>query len=137
MPGSIETGRWYEIRIEVHGAQIRCYLDGKLIHDVQPAMKAMYAVASRASESGDVISRWSNADGEPRTAAIELAGLDGKVTLATATVLTSASPEDENTLEEPTKVVPAVSQPISNASAHFRHTFPAHLVTVLQIKVEK
>jgi len=32
--GSIETGRWYEIRIEVKGANIRCFLDDKLIHDV-------------------------------------------------------------------------------------------------------
>lgn len=55
---------------------------------------------------------------------------------AAATVLTSATPEDENTLEEPTKVAP-VAQPIPNASAHFGHTFPAHSVTVLQIKVQR
>jgi Alpha-L-arabinofuranosidase C-terminus. len=27
VPGSIETGRWYDIRIEVQGTRIRCYLD--------------------------------------------------------------------------------------------------------------
>ena len=33
-PGSIETGRWYDIRVEVKGSNIKCYLDGKLIHDL-------------------------------------------------------------------------------------------------------
>ena len=31
--GWIETGRWYRIRIVVQGDRIRCYLDGKLVHD--------------------------------------------------------------------------------------------------------
>ena len=51
MPGSIETGRWYDIRIELTGKNIKCYLDGKLIHDVTPpALKSLYASASRAKE---------------------------------------------------------------------------------------
>ena len=136
VPGRIETGRWYDIRVEVAGARIRCYLDGKLIHDANPAMKAMFAVASRATASGDVILKVVNAAGEARTIRIELAGLDGKVKSATATVLTSADPEDENTLDTPTKVAP-VSKPIAKAAAIFQHTFPAHSVTVVQVKVEK
>ena len=45
VPGSIETGRWYDIRIEVKGANVKCYLDGKLIHDVKwQATKPLYAV---------------------------------------------------------------------------------------------
>jgi hypothetical protein len=28
--GRIETGRWYDIRIEVQGTTVKCYLDGKL-----------------------------------------------------------------------------------------------------------
>jgi len=34
VPGKIETDRWYDIRIELSNTQIKCYLDGKLIHDV-------------------------------------------------------------------------------------------------------
>lgn len=32
-PGKIETGRWYDIRVEFQGKHIQCYLDGQLIHD--------------------------------------------------------------------------------------------------------
>lgn len=31
--GSIETGRWYDIRVQLWGSDVRCYLDGVLIHD--------------------------------------------------------------------------------------------------------
>jgi len=32
-PGFIETGRWYDIRVQVKGTCIKCWLDGKLIHN--------------------------------------------------------------------------------------------------------
>jgi hypothetical protein len=31
VPGKIDTGRWYDIRIEVQGPTVKCYLDGKLV----------------------------------------------------------------------------------------------------------
>jgi hypothetical protein len=31
VPGKIETGRWYDVKIELQGAKVRCFLDGKLI----------------------------------------------------------------------------------------------------------
>ena len=55
---------------------------------------------------------------------------------ATATVLTSANPEDENTLDEPDEG--HARGPINPQRVRpFRAHFPAHSVTVLQIKVEK
>lgn len=29
--GQIETGRWYDIRVEVQGSTVKCYLDGQLV----------------------------------------------------------------------------------------------------------
>ena len=34
VPGQIDLGRWYDIRIELSGQNIRCYLDGAMVHDV-------------------------------------------------------------------------------------------------------
>lgn len=31
VPGKIETGRWYDIKIEVRGPTVKCYLDNKLV----------------------------------------------------------------------------------------------------------
>ena len=33
IPGHIETGRWHDIRIEVQGATVKCYLDGQLLQE--------------------------------------------------------------------------------------------------------
>ena len=41
----------------------------------------MFAVASRATKSGDVILKVVNAAGEAHTTQIDLAGLEGKVTV--------------------------------------------------------
>ena len=133
-PGRIETDRWYDIRIEVQDARIRCFLDGELIHDVQSKLEAVYATASRETPSGDVLVKVVNAAAEAYSTEIHLAGLPGKVLSGAATVLTSTHPDDENTLEQPAKVVP-VATPLPEAAARFRHTFPAYSVTVLQLKV--
>lgn len=33
VPGSVRAGQWYDVRVELSGPQVRCYLDGRLIHD--------------------------------------------------------------------------------------------------------
>jgi hypothetical protein len=38
--GSIETGVWNDIKIELSGSNIRCYLNGKLIHDALQMLDA-------------------------------------------------------------------------------------------------
>ena len=135
VPGSIETGRWYDIRIEVQGANIRCFLDDKLIHDVTyAATKPLYAVASLAKRANEVILKVVNVSAMDLETDLRLEG--GKVLpTATAIVLASDKPEDENTLEQPTKVKP-VTRKLNDAGAAFRHTFPANSVTVLRLKLQ-
>src|SRR4051812_15220625 len=56
--GSIETGRWYEVRVQLDGDHVRCWLDGKLIHDYRRphlTTKAVYASATRDNETGEII----------------------------------------------------------------------------------
>lgn len=46
-PGSVKTGSIYRIRIEVDGANIKCYLDGELIHDLSlPTDRKIYVSSS-------------------------------------------------------------------------------------------
>jgi hypothetical protein len=33
MDGKVETGRWYDIRIEVKGSSVKCYLDNQLVQE--------------------------------------------------------------------------------------------------------
>ena len=57
-PGSIESDRWYDVRVELAGSRVRCYLDGNLVHDVEiapPNVPRLVATASRDNQSGEVI----------------------------------------------------------------------------------
>jgi len=136
VPGKIETGRWYDVKVEVQGTKIRCSLDGKVVHDVTYStapVKPLFAVAGRADASGDVILKVVNTADAPLPTKVQIRGLGGLKPNASATVLTSADPMDENTIDEPTKVVP-VTRTIENAGTNFTHSFPANSVTVLRLK---
>jgi alpha-L-arabinofuranosidase len=135
VPGRVETGRWYDIRVELRGGGVRCYLDGKLIHDEPPQqLKMLYATASRVNPTGELILKVVNAGNTAQDTQIDLRGAGPIAPRATAVVLTSADPMDENTLEAPTKVVP-VAQTIEDAGSRFHHLFPAQSVTILRLAV--
>ena len=134
VPGRIETGRWYDIRIDVQGSRIRCYLDGQLVHDFEdkPA-SALYAVASRNAKTREVILKVVNVSDRAQETAIELRGAQSLYPTGKMVTLTSASPEDENSLEESTRVAPVESR-LDGVSSRFRVNLPAHSLTVLVLK---
>ena len=130
--GSIEIGRWYDIKVELRGPSIRCYLDGKLIHDVTAqSLPSLHVVAGQAG--GDIVLKVVNAAAEAMDAGIDLRGAPRLGPTATASVLTSASPDDENSFETPAKIAPRQGT-IRIVAPIFRHTFPANSVTVLRLQ---
>jgi alpha-L-arabinofuranosidase len=133
VPGAIETGRWYDIRIELKGTRIRCYLDGALIHDVEdPTPSSMYAVAGRDERTGDTIIKVVNMSGGAQDTQVALTGGGEGVLCGTATVLTG-SPDDENTLAQPGRVLPE-TMPWTARGPKFEYSFPPYSVTVLRFK---
>jgi alpha-L-arabinofuranosidase len=135
VPGTIETGRWYDIRVEVKDATVRCFLDGKLIHDVKwQATKPLYAAASQAKRAHEVILKVVNVSSSDQETDLQLEGAKVSPT-ASAIVLASDTPEDENTLDQPLRVR-SVTLTLEHAGAAFRHTFPANSVTVLRLKLQ-
>ena len=134
VPGRIETGKWYDIRVELKGGSIKCYLDGKLVHDVKYApTKSLCTSATRASSSGEVILKVVNVTSEEQSATVKLNGVSKITSPAHAIVLTSEKPTDENTLATPTKVAP-VTKIIEVNGTSFQHTFPGNSVTVLRLR---
>ncbi len=134
-PVTIETGRWYDIRIELSGSDIKCYLDDKLI--IQATDRPMtppgplFAAASRDDSTGDIILKVVNVTGVEERVDIHLEGAGNVADKASVETL-SGSPNDVNTLAVPRKVFPLESQ-IDNASTSFAHEFPANSVTVIHL----
>ena len=133
VPGRIETGIWYDIRVELRGATVKCYLDGQLIQEAAcKPTRSLYAAAGRENKSGETIVALVNPGGAPLTTRINLTGAHGVAPDAKAIVLTSASPDDENSFDEPTKVVPREER-VRVAAPAFEHTLPACSFTLLRI----
>jgi alpha-L-arabinofuranosidase len=136
VPGHIETGRWYDIRIELAGSSIKCYLDGKLVHEAySPRMKSLHASATREKSSGEIIFKVVNASGQALATDIGFRGIARLSGPARAVVLASEKPTDENSLANPSKVAP-VALDIDVAAAAIRHTFPGNSVTAIRVKGE-
>ena len=139
-PGHIETGRWYDLKVTVNGKNVKCWLDGELIHDINydagGKVTSLYAVAATDKATGDLIVKVVNANAGPLETEVDLSGAKNLAATATATVLTSDSGSDENTLAEPTKVSPK-TETLKISGSKFTRTFPGNSFTVLRIPAGK
>lgn len=137
--GSIETGRWYDLEVEVRGLAVKCRMDGKLVHDVRREPRVtrnLFASATRDDASGDLILKVVNSAAAPLETEIDLRGAPRLAAQGQAIVLTSDSPRDENTLEQPTRVAPR-SEPVTVSGARWARAFPGNSLTVLRLPVAK
>lgn len=136
-PGSIETGRWYDIRVEISGPQVKAYLDEKLVAEVtRPSQrKLMHIVASRVDATGEIILKAVNPTDESLETTIHISGAASIAPAAKATVL-SGRPSDENSFDQPTKIKPREVQ-ITNAASSFPFTFEPHSVVVMRLQTSR
>jgi len=139
-PGRIETGRWYDIRVELKGRNVKCYLDGQLVHDTEydaaSNVASLYACASCEERTGDIIVKVVNASASPLETRLNLTGASSMTGQGTALVLTSDSGQDENSLDNPTRVSTR-SEPVSFEGTSLTRAFPGNSFTVLRLRTAK
>ena len=134
VPGRIETGRWYNIRIEVKGTRIRCFLDDRLIHDFEEATTpTLHVVASRNEKRREIILKVVNVSENAVDTEVRLQGVRSLASSAKVVTLTGNSPDDENSLEYPKRVAPVESK-LDGVTRSFRYTFPKHSLTVIVLQ---
>jgi len=132
--GSVNTAQWYDIRIEMGGARMRCYLDNALIHDVSnPLPPPFHTTASFEPNTGRVLLKTVNVSSQPLTTVLDVTTTRGLTPAGTALVLTSPSPADENSFAQPANVAP-VTNLLAGVSSRFTHTFPANSLSVLRLQ---
>lgn len=132
--GQIETNRWYDVKIELAGQRIRCYLDGEMIHDATaPDPQKFFVVAARDNSSSDVVVKAINSGSETIPTTLNLRGVDRVLPNARVTVLKSENLSDNNSLEAPMKVAP-VERNLNAAGTTFAHEFPPYSFTLLRLK---
>ncbi|WP_432101013.1 alpha-L-arabinofuranosidase C-terminal domain-containing protein [Streptomyces sp. WAC 04229] len=129
--GSIETGRAYDIDVEVRGRQVTLYLDGEewgSFTDDKPA-EPFRQVVTEDARTGDLIVKVVNAQDTAARTAVDLGG--AKVA-AKARVTTLAADRDAVNTETTTPITP-VRSTFSGVANEFTYTFPANSVTFLRI----
>jgi alpha-N-arabinofuranosidase len=89
--------------------------------------------ATRDSKSGMIYLKVVNRAGSPTPRRVSLAGLASVEAKGQAVVMAAKSPDDTNSIAEPTKLMPVVAN-IDGLGASFARPFPAYSITVLQIK---
>ena len=132
LPAPIQTGRWYDIVLEVGYDKVDCYLDGKLLMSYTEPKK-FFSIAGRDNQTGDIIIKVVNAAATPCKTTIELKGAGQLDPTADLAVLKADSPEAENSFAHPVQYVPThiVLQDIHPS---FEIIFQPFSISVLRIK---
>ncbi|HEY8994005.1 MAG TPA: alpha-L-arabinofuranosidase C-terminal domain-containing protein [Lacunisphaera sp.] len=91
----------------------------------------LFAVAGKKNDTGEVIVKVVNVGGDPKDATIALDGIAGP-RHASATVLTSDRPEDENSFDAPMRVAPKAYD-LGQVTPPFSYRFAPYSVTVLRV----
>jgi alpha-L-arabinofuranosidase len=139
MPGRIETDRWYDIKIESSETGVKGWLDGKLLQEgSRRPVPSLYAVAGAtgADKPKEMVLSIVNFSSEPRETDVKLNGVSRLAKTARLTLLTSGSPDDVNTLEEPGTVAP-VTRNIEIAGPSFSRVFPPYSLSVIRVRIEQ
>jgi alpha-L-arabinofuranosidase len=138
VPFVVETGRWYDLRLEVKGNRVRGFVDDKLVTDTseEPAAAPVSAIASATYSTADhtVLVKVVNPGSDPVDMAIRVRGV-GKVEPKGTAIVLSGDPNAVNTVEQPTNIAPK-QETFTNASESFRRTFPPHSFTLLRLTVK-
>jgi alpha-L-arabinofuranosidase len=136
VPGSVETGRWYNLKIQITGRRIQCFLDGKLIHDVAaPTSDHFFALAGRDDRNGEMVLKTINVSRNSVSGRVNLSGssrFGGKARLIT---LSSERLTDNNSLDQPSKVAP-VESTLETAGDHFSYQFPPNSLTIVRVPIQ-
>ena len=136
---SIETGKWYDIRMEVQGHHIRCYLDGVLKHDAglhERAEPTIYATSGIRQGGGELVLKIVNPFDEPKTCDVHLQGIQAVEPEGEALVMTSGSPDDENSFENPEKVAPRRTR-LHHLGTAFEYVCPPTSISIVKVKIKK
>jgi alpha-N-arabinofuranosidase len=89
--------------------------------------------ATRDSKTGIIFLKVVNRAGTPQPVKVEISGLSAVEAKGQAITLSASSPDETNSITEPTKIVPITTN-VDGLGENFTRTFPPYSITVLQMK---
>ncbi len=96
-------------------------------------LRQIFFDATRDSGNGTIYLKVVNELGTPQPVKIEISGVATVEPEGTAVVLKAGSPDDTNSIDEPTNIVPDTVT-VDGLGADFTREFPAYSITILELK---
>lgn len=131
--GSVETGRWYDVKVITSGRRVQCFLDGKQLFDeTLPRVDTLLSIAGYDKATGEIIVKVLNAANSPRTISLEVA--NAKLT-GTGTWTTLGSPDvnAENDYSAPKRIYPS-TRALGKEFKTDAVTLPANSINIFRLK---
>ena len=97
----------------------------------QPIRKIFFD-ATRDSQSGTIYLKMVNTLGNPQPVTVELSGTEKVARTGRAIVLKAASPDDTNSIEQPSKIVPVTIR-VRGLGKQFTRILPPYSITILEL----
>ncbi len=130
---SVETDRWYDIKVVVTPEKSELFIDGELFISYAPTSSPQQFYATGYDEqTGDIIVKVVNAASTTYPLALRLDGIESVGQTGKVITLAAASDEDENSFGEPQKIYPVETE-YTGFDTRFIYTFQPFSYTVLRI----
>jgi alpha-N-arabinofuranosidase len=100
-----------------------------------PQLPAVFSSVTRDSSSGTIYVKIVNTLGAPQPVKIEISGLTSVAADGDAVVMKANSPDDTNTITDPTHVAP-ITEKVTGLGADFTREFPPYSITILELKAK-
>lgn len=133
----IKEGEWQDIHVDVEGCTSTLYIDGVKAadHTVVTESDAYYTTGYDEKNSETVL-KLVNRTGEVYPLNVTLEGASKVARCGKVITLSAASETDENSFEEPTKIVP-VESTWKGFAENFTYDLEPYSFTILRIKTKK
>lgn len=129
--GQIEDGRWYTLKVEVRGEKVTTLIDGEKVHEYSIVTPDILYANAETDADGSLIVKVVNFGDDDASMKINLSGMnDNSYSVTTL----KGDALDENTKEEPRKVVPVTrsySTPFGTSSLF---NAPGNSLSIIRIK---
>jgi alpha-L-arabinofuranosidase len=132
--GGIETGRWYDLRLEIRGRSVRGYLDGQLLNEATyPRVDTAFAIAGRDEARRELVIKALNTG--PDAASMTFV-IQGARPGSSGQLITLSSPEPlaENSFEAPARIAP-VTRSVTGLGPEFTQTLAPYSLNILRIPI--
>lgn len=128
--GYVENDRWYDIEIRVIDGQVTCMLDGTTIHEFAMTTKrSIYQSVQIDEENGVMILKVVNPNSTDET--LNINALNMKLANGTVVRMTASAGTDENTMEEPYRIVPTEGETATvTDDTHATLSIPAYSLNI-------